>query len=109
MISNHLGNGIDTARMVWSRLPNTEDGELDSVGLLKKNDSSGVGSLDYEVIENFAYREEQERRGKWFVGYQVVLKWFVALRIGIDHSTSDIKNDLRLIIISLSGCNNYPE
>ncbi|GAB2266595.1 hypothetical protein Dimus_001589 [Dionaea muscipula] len=83
MLSNHLQNGIETARMVWSRLPNAEDGELDVVGISKKSDSSGVESLDYEVIENYAYREEQERRGKLFVGYQVVLKWFVALLIGI--------------------------
>ncbi|GAB4851112.1 hypothetical protein Ancab_030406 [Ancistrocladus abbreviatus] len=85
MLSNHLQNGIETAKMVWSRLPNVEEAELDldPVGISKKSDSSGVESLDYEVIENYAYREEQEKRGKLFVGYQVVLKWFVALLIGI--------------------------
>lgn len=62
MLSNHIQNGIETARLVWSRIPNSEDSQLlddDGVGLLKKNDGSGAESLDYEVIENFAYREEQ--------------------------------------------------
>ena len=61
MLSNHFQNGMETAKLVWSRLPNSEDGELDEVGISKKNDSSGVESLDYEVIENYAYREEQVR------------------------------------------------
>ncbi|XP_057546207.1 chloride channel protein CLC-d isoform X1 [Amaranthus tricolor] len=83
MLSNHFQNGMETAKLVWSRLPNSEDGELDEVGISKKNDSSGVESLDYEVIENYAYREEQEKRGSLFVCYQVSLKWFLALMIGI--------------------------
>lgn len=59
MLSNHFQNGMETARLVWSRLPNSEEGELDEVGISKKSDYSGVESLDYEVIENYAYREEQ--------------------------------------------------
>lgn len=59
MLSNHLQNGMETARLVWSRLPNSEEGEDDEVGFSKKSDSTGVESLDYEVIENYAYREEQ--------------------------------------------------
>lgn len=61
MLSNHFQNGIETARLVWSRIPNSEESQLldDAVGILKKNDGGGVESLDYEVIENFAYREEQ--------------------------------------------------
>ena len=60
MLSNHFQNGIETARLVWSRIPNSEDLYVDDgVGILKKNDGSGVESLDYEVIENYAYREEQ--------------------------------------------------
>ena len=59
MLSNHFQNGIETARLVWSRLPNSDDGALDEVGLSKKSDGSGAESLDYEVIENNAYREEQ--------------------------------------------------
>lgn len=61
MLANHFQNGIETARLVWSRIPNSEESQLldDAVGILKKNDGGGVESLDYEVIENFAYREEQ--------------------------------------------------
>lgn len=61
MISNHLHNGMESAKLMWSRLPNSEDGEFD--GLSPSETSSGGGrsveSLDYEVIENYAYREEQ--------------------------------------------------
>lgn len=59
MLSNHLQNGIETAKLVWSRLPNSEDGEVNEVGPSSKSDGSSVESLDYEVIENYAYREEQ--------------------------------------------------
>lgn len=61
MLSNHIHNGIETARLAWSQIPNSEESQFvdDGVGLLKKNDGSAVESLDYEVIENFAYREEQ--------------------------------------------------
>lgn len=83
MLSNHFQDGMETARLLWSRVPSSEDGEFDGTGISKKSDSSGVESLDYEVIENYAYREEQEKRGKLFVGYQVILKWFLALLIGI--------------------------
>ncbi|KAJ7954904.1 Chloride channel protein [Quillaja saponaria] len=85
MLSNHLQNGIETAKLVWSRLPNSEDGgyQDDAVGFLKKSDGSSVESLDYEVIENYAYREEQAQRGKLYMGYLLVVKWFFALLIGI--------------------------
>ncbi|XP_057485770.1 chloride channel protein CLC-d-like isoform X1 [Actinidia eriantha] len=83
MLSNHFQNGIETAKLVWSRLPNAEDGDADEVGVSKKIDGSSVESLDYEVVENHAYREEQAQRGKLYVGYYVVVKWFFALLIGI--------------------------
>ncbi|RDY01196.1 Chloride channel protein CLC-d, partial [Mucuna pruriens] len=69
MLANHFQNGIETARLVWSRIPNSEESQLldDAVGILKKNDGGGVESLDYEVIENYAYREEQAQRGKLYV------------------------------------------
>lgn len=38
---------------------NSEDGEVDEVGSSKESEGSRLESLDYEVIENYAYREEQ--------------------------------------------------
>lgn len=65
MLSNHLHNGVETAKLIWSRLPNSEaEAEADGTtagdfSRLKKDDVSSVESLDYEVIENYAYRQEQ--------------------------------------------------
>lgn len=59
MLSNQLQNGIDRAKIMWSRLPNAEENEDDHVSFLKKTDGGGVESLDYEVIENYAYWDEQ--------------------------------------------------
>lgn len=84
MLSNHLQNGIETARLAWSRLPNAEEGEQEDIGLVQRSDgSSSVESLDYEVVENYAYWEEQAQRGKLYVGYNVMVKWFFSLLIGI--------------------------
>ncbi|GMJ05487.1 chloride channel D [Hibiscus trionum] len=85
MLSNHFENGTETARFAWSRLPHSDDGEFDGVGLLSTTTSNrnGVESLDYEVIENYAYREEQAQRGQLFVIYNASVKWFFALLIGI--------------------------
>ncbi|XP_002517213.2 chloride channel protein CLC-d isoform X1 [Ricinus communis] len=79
MLSNHLNNGIETAKLVWSRIPHSEEG----VGLLTSSGASSAESLDYEVIENYAYREEQAQRGKLYIGYYVAVKWLFALLIGI--------------------------
>ncbi len=61
MFSDQIQNGIETARLVWSRIPNSEEGEPDGGSLLSTSGTNGnvVESLDYEVIENYAYREEQ--------------------------------------------------
>uniref|UniRef100_A0A2P2MKY6 Chloride channel protein n=1 Tax=Rhizophora mucronata TaxID=61149 RepID=A0A2P2MKY6_RHIMU len=83
MFSNYLQNGIEAAKRVWSRIPNSDDSELDGAPLLSTTNANGVESLDYEVIENYAYREEQANRGKLYVGYHVAVKWFFALLIGI--------------------------
>ncbi|XP_017223054.1 chloride channel protein CLC-d isoform X2 [Daucus carota subsp. sativus] len=86
MISNHLHNGMESAKLMWSRLPNSEDADFEG---LSPSESSGAGgggsveSLDYEVIENYAYREEQAQRGKLYVGFYVGVKWFFALLIGV--------------------------
>ncbi|KAL1536074.1 chloride channel protein CLC-d-like isoform X2 [Salvia divinorum] len=87
MLSNHLQNGMETAKLIWSRLPNSEV-EADGIAAgdfsrIKKDDGSTVESLDYEVIENYAYRQEQAKRGKVYMAYSVVVKWLMALLIGI--------------------------
>ncbi|KAG8373056.1 hypothetical protein BUALT_Bualt12G0131100 [Buddleja alternifolia] len=87
MLSNHLQNGMESAKLLWSRLPNSEaeaeGGAADDLGRYKKNDGSAIESLDYEVIENSAYRVEQAKRGKLYMGYSVMMKWFFSLLIGI--------------------------
>lgn len=89
MLSNHLQNGMESAKLMWSKLPTAAEedggdgGGVDQLGLSKKMDVSTVESLDYEVIENFAYREEQVKRGRLYAGYTVVVKWFFALLTGI--------------------------
>nr|GEW72993.1 chloride channel protein CLC-d isoform X2 [Tanacetum cinerariifolium] len=85
MLSNHLQN----AKLIWSQLPNTEDedeecGQIDDGdGVLRSVGFDGVESLDYEVIENYSYRQEQAQRGRLYVWYYVGVKWFFALLIGI--------------------------
>lgn len=63
MLSNHLQNGMETAKLIWSRLPNSEaeadGGTVDDLSRVKKDYGSSDESLDYEVIENYAYRQEQ--------------------------------------------------
>ncbi|XP_073137026.1 chloride channel protein CLC-d isoform X1 [Henckelia pumila] len=88
MLSNHLHNGVETAKLMWSRLPDAEPeadvgGSNGELGRDRKNEGGSVESLDYEVIENHAYRQEQAKRGKLYVGYSVLVKWFLALLIGI--------------------------
>nr|CAD1837677.1 unnamed protein product [Ananas comosus var. bracteatus] len=87
---DHLQNGIETAKLVWSRLPTAEDdagpaaaAEEEDVFARRSNGGSGMESLDYEIIENYAYREHQAQRGKLWVSYYVVVKWLFALLIGI--------------------------
>ncbi|XP_010454978.1 PREDICTED: chloride channel protein CLC-d isoform X2 [Camelina sativa] len=85
MLSNHLQNGIESDNLIWSRVPESDDTSTDGVGLLnsRRDGGGGVDSLDYEVIENYAYREELAHRGKLYVGYYVAVKWFFSLLIGI--------------------------
>ncbi|XP_010546809.1 PREDICTED: chloride channel protein CLC-d isoform X2 [Tarenaya hassleriana] len=84
MLSNHLQNGIGSAKHIWSRIPEFDDSAADGVEQLSSSrDGDGVESLDYEVVENYAYREEQAQRGKLYVGYYVAVKWFFSLLIGI--------------------------
>lgn len=63
MLSNHLQNGIETARLAWSRLPSAEDAEAQHEEIAQRIlASGGAESLDYEVIENYAYREAQVKK-----------------------------------------------
>ncbi|KAG6757494.1 hypothetical protein POTOM_037806 [Populus tomentosa] len=71
MLSNQLHNGMETAKLLWSRIPSSEDG-VDGVSMLRTSNGNTAESLDYEA-----------QRGKLYVGYQVVVKWFLALLIGI--------------------------
>lgn len=63
MLSDHFQNGVETAKLMWSRIPATEEvveEEEGEVGTSRKgNGGSTVESLDYEVVENYAYRQEQ--------------------------------------------------
>lgn len=68
MLSDHFQNGVEKAKLMWSRIPATaeeeeeEEEETDGgeVGPSStKGNGSTVESLDYEVVENYAYREEQ--------------------------------------------------
>ncbi|KAJ3673130.1 hypothetical protein LUZ60_006504 [Juncus effusus] len=92
MLSNHLQDGIGMARLPWTQLPSSEEPEglasnIDDELLAAARNLSGVGSgvesLDYEVIENYAYREQQAQKGKLWVNYYIIIKWFFALLIGI--------------------------
>lgn len=59
MLGSHIQNGIDAARQVWSRIPTSEDGVEEELLFSTDRNGGGPESLDYEVIENYAYREEQ--------------------------------------------------
>ncbi|XP_062219629.1 chloride channel protein CLC-d-like isoform X3 [Phragmites australis] len=56
--------GIGMARLPWTRLPTADaEGLGASTSAVADDDlfsSAVVKSLDYEVIENYTYREEQD-------------------------------------------------
>jgi chloride channel 7 len=59
-----LPDGIGMARLAWTRLPTAEGSSGAAASASAARDELFVGaveSLDYEVIENYAYREEQVR------------------------------------------------
>ncbi|XP_031488342.1 chloride channel protein CLC-d isoform X1 [Nymphaea colorata] len=84
MLSSYIQDGLGSARHAWSRLPDSEraSDELEGIEFATLG-SSGVESLDYEIIENHAYREEQAQRGKLYRCYHIMVKWFFSLLIGI--------------------------
>ncbi|KAK1306761.1 Chloride channel protein CLC-d [Acorus calamus] len=104
MISGHLQNGLETARLVWSQLPSSDEPESASPEgeeVFGPRVNGGVESLDYEVIENYAYREEQAKRGRFYVGYSVMVKWFFASLIGIGTGVAAIF--INLAVENFSG------
>ncbi|XP_011621417.1 chloride channel protein CLC-d isoform X1 [Amborella trichopoda] len=87
MYWNGIQNGLAAARHAWSRLPESESGTTDDRERdefsSRQSTSDSVESLDYEIIENYAYREEQAQRGKLYLSYYVGVKWLFSLLIGI--------------------------
>lgn len=69
-----LPDGIGMARLAWSRLPTADgaaplpEGPAASAPAQDELFVGAVESLDYEVIENYAYREEQVRCAAHFGG-----------------------------------------
>ena len=64
-VEHDVPDGIGMARLAWTRLP-TADGERAGPSTSAGADgellsAAAIESLDYEVIENYAYREEQVR------------------------------------------------
>jgi hypothetical protein len=62
-VDHDVPDGIGMARLAWTRLP-TADGEGAGPSTSEAADDdllsgAAIESLDYEVIENYAYREEQ--------------------------------------------------
>ncbi|KAJ7546444.1 hypothetical protein O6H91_08G040500 [Diphasiastrum complanatum] len=52
--------------------------------------TSDMESLDYEVVESLAYREDQAQRSRWHQGSYAAMKWLFALLIGIGIDTPGI-------------------
>lgn len=55
MLPSHLQNDVESTNLLWSPIPNSD--QEPEPRLLDGN--GGVESLDYEVIENHDYREQQ--------------------------------------------------
>lgn len=66
MLSNHLqgGTGISRADHEWSPLPRSSpEDDPGLVAAAAAAAETSVESLDYEIIENYAYREDQVELG----------------------------------------------
>ncbi|KAG6553541.1 hypothetical protein Mapa_004454 [Marchantia paleacea] len=95
-VSRGLQGVRNGAQPMWSRLVNNDsavpgsppsqwenhaqDGDSDRG---ESESASGPESLDYEVVESAAYREDQAKRGRWHYQSYITLKWIYALLIGI--------------------------
>ncbi|KAI5073169.1 hypothetical protein GOP47_0011182 [Adiantum capillus-veneris] len=69
----------------WPRWSPLRSSDSSAASLNHQDESSvnGMESLDYEVIENLAYREDQASRGKLHYASYVTLKWLFVLLIGV--------------------------
>ncbi|MCO5562887.1 hypothetical protein L7F22_016523 [Adiantum nelumboides] len=69
----------------WPRWSPLRSSDSPVVPLNHQDESSvnGMESLDYEVIENLAYREDQASRGRLHYASYVTLKWLFVLLIGV--------------------------
>ncbi|OAE18083.1 hypothetical protein AXG93_2899s1120 [Marchantia polymorpha subsp. ruderalis] len=95
-VSRGLQGVRNGAQPMWSRLVNNDsavpgsppsqwenhaqDGDSDRG---ESESASGPESLDYEVVESAAYREDQAKRGRWHYQSYITLKWIYALLIGV--------------------------
>ncbi|KAG0554790.1 hypothetical protein KC19_12G119300 [Ceratodon purpureus] len=80
--------GVNGGGPMWSELPNREPPESPSHnseddGFMLGHRDSRMESLDYEVVESVAYREDQAQRRIWHHASYITLKWIFALLIGI--------------------------
>ncbi|XP_024361602.1 chloride channel protein CLC-d [Physcomitrium patens] len=78
--------GVNGGGPMWKQLnnepPDSPTHYSDDELMLGYRDR-GMESLDYEVVESVAYREDQAQRGIWHHASYVTLKWTFALLIGI--------------------------
>ncbi|XP_024363094.1 chloride channel protein CLC-d isoform X2 [Physcomitrium patens] len=79
--------GVNGGGPMWSQLLNRDPSELPSHNsedeLMLGYRDPGMESLDYEVVESVAYREDQAQRGIWHHASYITLKWTFSLLIGI--------------------------
>eukprot|EP00250_Pteridium_aquilinum_P011550 c20146_g1_i1 orf=525-2813(-) len=66
----------------WSPLRGS-DSLADAHNCHDESAANGMESLDYEVIEDLAYRDDQASRGKFHYVSYVSLKWLFVLIIGV--------------------------
>lgn len=53
-------------------------------------------SLDYEIVENYVYRDEERKKGYPFVVKKSVVRWIVFFWIGVITATIGIIIDLSI-------------
>lgn len=81
---------------------------LNNVYLLKiillvitySNEIISFQSLDYEVVENYVYREEERKKGYPFVVKKNVVRWIIFFWIGVITAAIGIIIDLSIETIA---------